>query len=62
MYKRQSLDLIVANDISSPDAGFAVDTNRVSLLDSEGGEENLPLMTKNEVAQLVLERVIGLLA
>ena len=59
--KAKSLDLIVANDISSPDAGFAVDTNRVTLLDAGGGEEKLPLLAKSEVAQIVLERVIGLL-
>lgn len=55
------LDLIVANDISSAEAGFAVDTNRVTILDAGGGEEALPLMTKDEVAQFVLERVMGLL-
>lgn len=57
----KGLDLIVANDISSPDAGFAVDTNRVTILDAGGGEEKLPLLTKSEVAQFVLERLIGLL-
>jgi phosphopantothenoylcysteine decarboxylase/phosphopantothenate--cysteine ligase len=55
------LDLIVANNISASDAGFAVDTNRVTILDAGGGEEVLPLMGKDEVAQYVLERVIGLL-
>lgn len=57
----KGLDLIVANDISSAEAGFAVDTNRVTILDAGGGEEALPLMTKDEVAQFVLERVMGLL-
>ena len=57
----KQLDLIVANDISAQDAGFAVDTNRVTILDAGGGEEELPLMTKFEVAQFVLERVLGLL-
>ncbi len=55
------LDLIIANDISASDAGFAVDTNRVTILDAGGGEEVLPLMGKGEVAQFVMERVIGLL-
>jgi phosphopantothenoylcysteine decarboxylase/phosphopantothenate--cysteine ligase len=55
------LDLIVANDISASDAGFAVDTNRVTILDAGGGEEVLPLMGKDGVAQYVIERVIGLL-
>jgi phosphopantothenoylcysteine decarboxylase/phosphopantothenate--cysteine ligase len=57
----KKLDLIIANDILSSDAGFAVDSNRVTILDAGGGEEALPLLTKDEVAQFVLERVIGLL-
>ena len=57
----KKLDLIVANDISAGDAGFSVDTNRVTILDAGGGEEVLPLIDKTEVAQFVLERVIGLL-
>jgi len=54
------LDLIIANDITAKDAGFAVDTNRVTILDAGGGEEPLPLMTKAEVAEVILERVGGL--
>lgn len=57
----KQLDLIVANDISAVDAGFAVDTNRVTIIDAGGGEEELPVMAKFEVAQFVLERVLGLL-
>jgi len=57
----KQLDLIVANDISAADAGFAVDTNRVTILDAGGGEEALPLISKSEVAQFVIERVVGLL-
>ena len=59
--EEKHLDLIVANDISASDAGFAVDTNRVTILDAGGGEEVLPLVSKDEVAQFVLERVVGLL-
>ena len=55
------LDLIVANEISAPDAGFGVDTNRVTLLYANGKAEVLPLLTKVEVAQAVLDRVAGLL-
>jgi phosphopantothenoylcysteine decarboxylase/phosphopantothenate--cysteine ligase len=58
----KQLDLIIANDISASDAGFAVDTNRVTILDAGGGEEALPLMSKDEVAQFIMERVIGLLS
>lgn len=52
----KGVDLIVANDISSSDAGFEVDTNRVSVLDSEEVEE-LPLMSKAMVAERILDRV-----
>nr|WP_243454853.1 bifunctional phosphopantothenoylcysteine decarboxylase/phosphopantothenate--cysteine ligase CoaBC [Meiothermus sp. CFH 77666] len=60
--ERKGLSMIVANDISARDAGFAVDTNRVSLLLPGGVVEHLPLMTKSEVAEAVLARVVGLLA
>ena len=59
--EEKQLDLIIANDISATDAGFEVDTNRVTILDAGGGEQPLPLLSKMEVAQSVLERVIGLL-
>ena len=58
---RKKLSLIVANDISAKDAGFSVDTNRVTLVGSGGGVEPLPLMSKEQVAEVVLERVAGLL-
>ena len=54
------LDLIVANDITASDAGFSVDTNRVVVLDSGGGQEELPLMSKYEVAWHILNRVSAL--
>jgi phosphopantothenoylcysteine decarboxylase/phosphopantothenate--cysteine ligase len=57
----KKLDLIVGNDISAPDAGFGADTNRVILLDDHGGAENLPLMSKAEVAETILRRVVTLL-
>jgi phosphopantothenoylcysteine decarboxylase/phosphopantothenate--cysteine ligase len=57
----KGLDLIIANDITVSDAGFAVDTNRVTILDAGGGEENLPLLSKSEVSEAVLERIIGIL-
>lgn len=57
----KKLDFIVANDISAADAGFSVDTNRVTLLYATGQTEELPLLTKAEVAETVLERVIRLI-
>lgn len=59
--KRKRLDLIVANDVTAADAGFAVDTNRVTLLGSGGSIEEMPLMTKREVAEAILDRVVQFL-
>jgi len=60
--KAKALDLIVANDITANDAGFEVDTNRVVLLDKSGKQEELPLLRKEEVARVVVERATALLA
>jgi phosphopantothenoylcysteine decarboxylase/phosphopantothenate--cysteine ligase len=57
----KGLAMIVANDITQPGAGFAGDTNRVTLLDAGGGVQELPLMSKEEVAGHVLDRVQALL-
>jgi len=56
----KKMDMIVANDIGSSDAGFEVDTNRVTLLYPDGHTEPVPQMKKSEVAALVLERVADL--
>jgi phosphopantothenoylcysteine decarboxylase / phosphopantothenate---cysteine ligase len=58
---RKGLDLIVANDVLAADSGFAVDTNRVILIDAGGGAEHLPLMPKAQVAEAVIDRLAGLL-
>jgi phosphopantothenoylcysteine decarboxylase/phosphopantothenate--cysteine ligase len=58
---RKGLDLIVANDISANDSGFAVDTNRVTLIDSSGEIQSLPLLTKQEVAEIVIDHLIDIL-
>jgi phosphopantothenoylcysteine decarboxylase / phosphopantothenate---cysteine ligase len=55
------LDLIVANDISAQDAGFAVATNRVTLIGADGSSESLPLQSKEAVAEAVIARVAKLL-
>lgn len=57
----KGLDLIVANDISAADSGFGVDTNRVTIIDADGSLQSLPLLSKMEVAERVLERVEDLL-
>jgi phosphopantothenoylcysteine decarboxylase/phosphopantothenate--cysteine ligase len=51
------VDLIVANDVSAPDAGFEVDTNRALLLDSSGTIDETPLLTKAALADVILDRV-----
>ena len=58
---RKSLDLIVANDITAEGSGFGTDTNKVALVDKSGGVEDLPLMSKHEVAHRILDRVGQLL-
>jgi phosphopantothenoylcysteine decarboxylase / phosphopantothenate---cysteine ligase len=56
------VDLMVANDVTEPDAGFEVDTNRVVLLDSAGRIDELPLMTKDRLAGVILDRISTLSA
>ena len=51
------VDLMVANDVTAADAGFEVDTNRAVLLDSAGRIDELPLMTKDALAGVILDRV-----
>jgi len=60
--KEKGLDLIVANDITAAESGFAVDTNEVIVIDREGKAEHLPLMLKTEVAHRILDRVAILLS
>jgi len=60
--ENKQLDLIVANDITASDAGFATDNNRVVILDSAGGQAQLPLMPKYDVAWHILDRIVSLLA
>jgi phosphopantothenoylcysteine decarboxylase/phosphopantothenate--cysteine ligase len=57
----KKLDLIAANDISAEDAGFAVETNRITLLFADGRKESLALMSKTEAAEIIIERIAALL-
>lgn len=59
--RSKGVDLMVANDVSQSDAGFEVDTNRVIVLDSAGGVENLPLQTKTALADVILDRILHLI-
>ncbi|MCY4581230.1 MAG: bifunctional phosphopantothenoylcysteine decarboxylase/phosphopantothenate--cysteine ligase CoaBC [Chloroflexi bacterium] len=56
----KSVDLVAANDITLPDAGFGAEDNKVWLVD-EGGDTELPLMAKYDVAMAILDRVVALL-
>ena len=57
----KGLHLIVANDITAQDSGFAADDNRAVLLDREGAVEELPFMSKYDVAHRILDRVAALM-
>ncbi len=60
--RSKRLDLVVGNDISEPDAGFEVDTNRAVILGADGGLEALPLLAKSELAGVILDKVADRLA
>ena len=57
--KKKNLDMIVANDVTLPGAGFNVDTNIAALITKDGTEEQ-PLQTKRELAEKILDKIIEL--
>jgi phosphopantothenoylcysteine decarboxylase / phosphopantothenate---cysteine ligase len=57
----KKLNLIVANDVSAFDSGFGVDTNRVTILEEGGRKDAMPLMSKQDVAEELIRRVISIL-
>jgi phosphopantothenoylcysteine decarboxylase/phosphopantothenate--cysteine ligase len=59
--KEKNLDLIVVNDVTKPGAGFASETNQVKFLYPSGEVKDLPMMSKEEVAQVILDEVASLL-
>jgi phosphopantothenoylcysteine decarboxylase/phosphopantothenate--cysteine ligase len=59
-FRDKGADLLVFNDVTDPEAGFDVDTNRIAIISSEGTNE-LPLMSKEEAAGAILNRTIRLL-
>ncbi len=59
--EQKRLDFICANDVSASDAGFGVDTNRITILHPSGKQEALPLMSKIDAAHEILHRVVALL-
>ena len=54
----KNLDLIVANDVTAPGAGFEHETNQVDVLGRDGSEQNVPLADKRSVARVVLDAVV----
>ena len=59
--RRKGVDLLVANDVSEAGSGFGTDTNRVTILAAGGGRDELPLLSKREVAERILDRVVAAL-
>ena len=59
--KKKELDLIVANHVNTPDSGFGKDTTTAALIERNGTVEELPTMTKDELAEKLLDRVAALL-
>ena len=57
--EKKGVDLLVVNDVSAPGAGFDHDTNEVTILESTGGTTVVPLCSKREVADAVLDRVVA---
>jgi phosphopantothenoylcysteine decarboxylase/phosphopantothenate--cysteine ligase len=57
----KNLDIIVANIVGYPDSGFDADTNTVTLFYKDRAKEELPKMTKQEVANLLLDRIVKML-
>jgi phosphopantothenoylcysteine decarboxylase / phosphopantothenate---cysteine ligase len=60
--RRKRLDLIVGNDVSRSDAGFAVDTNIVTLMSAKGRIETTPKLMKDEVGDVILDRLVAMRA
>ena len=55
--RRKGVDLLVANDVAEAGSGFGTETNRVSILALDGERDDLPLLSKREVADRLLDRI-----
>ncbi|MCA1693577.1 MAG: bifunctional phosphopantothenoylcysteine decarboxylase/phosphopantothenate--cysteine ligase CoaBC, partial [Actinobacteria bacterium] len=56
--RQKNLDVIVANDVSSPDAGFDAETNRAMIVHADGTTDEVPLVEKRELARRVIDAVV----
>jgi phosphopantothenoylcysteine decarboxylase/phosphopantothenate--cysteine ligase len=59
--RRKGVDFLVANDVMEPGAGFGTDTNRVAILAADGSRQDLPMLSKRDVADRLLDRVVAAL-
>lgn len=59
--QNKNLDLIVLNSLNDPGAGFGVNTNKISILDKSGNQNDYPLKPKTEVASDILDRILDLI-
>jgi len=55
----KNLDMIVGNVVGLPSSGFESDTNKVTLFFKDGSKEELPVMEKDEVAHILIDRIVG---
>ncbi|GMV90974.1 MAG: phosphopantothenoylcysteine decarboxylase [Candidatus Hydrogenedentota bacterium] len=58
--KKKNLDLIVANHVNTPDSGFGSDTTSAAIIDRKGKVEELPNMSKGDLAEMLMDRVVQL--
>lgn len=58
--KEKNLDFIVANDITRNDIGFGSDQNEVTIIDKHGGQERIPLLSKDKIADCIMRRIAGM--
>ncbi len=56
--RAKGVDMLVANDVTEPGSGFGTDTNRVTIFYTDGAPEQLPMLSKREVAELLLDRIL----
>lgn len=54
---RKNLDMIVANDVTLPGAGFNIDTNIVKIIHKNGTIEELPQLRKQQIAEIILDKI-----
>jgi phosphopantothenoylcysteine decarboxylase / phosphopantothenate---cysteine ligase len=59
--RSKAVDFLVANDVAEDGSGFGADTNRVSILSASGGRDDLPVLSKREVADRILDRIVAAL-